>query len=574
MRSQFCISLLGAALLLACTSHAFAQDPAVLSNPSISKPVAFAVTPPLRDLISEQPQEIPFGFHEGPPARYPKEALMRHAKAAGKQAFHDPLAAGYDSADSAPTQLLNWLGMGQGFFGYGVYIDPSDMNVSIGDNEIVQWGNNNFTVFDLNGNDLIKGVQHYLPGNVLFTGLPRCGPANDGDPVAQWDKMAHRWVMIQAAEAPPSRDCIAVSQTPDALGAWYAYEFATPVSATDLLDYTKLGVWPDAFYVSHNDFLYQGAFQGTLPCAYERAKMLAGDPSAQQVCFMDRTGNSKIGQVDWPQSFDDNQLPGDIDSPNSLPPAGTPDLYFGSIDNTSDGYVNNLYYYKFHVDWNNPQNSTFTCVNGTCPLPVAQFYVGSWLGPAPEPGGYQVGALADRLMYRLAYRVLPSPVINSTVRGGPQQSWLISHAVNSDWALGIRWYELRAPLGGTDPYVYQQGTFAPNYWIWRFMSSMAMDKTGNIAMSYAISNSSWLYPSIAFTGRAANDPPGTMGTEQIALQGTGSQTLGNGRWGDYYNMSLSNDGCTFVTTGEYYTANASFGWSTRVLKLKFDNCIP
>jgi hypothetical protein len=39
-------------------------------------------------------------------------------------------------------------------------------------------------------------------------------------------------------------------------------------------------------------------------------------------------------------------------------------------------------------------------------------------------------------------------------------------------------------------------------------------------------------------------------------------------------MSLSNDGCTFVTTGEYYTTDASFYWSSRVAELKFDNCAP
>jgi hypothetical protein len=574
MRSKFCLSLLGAALLLACTSYA-SQDPGVLSNPTISKPVGFVVTPPLRDLAREQPQEIPFGFHEATPARDPKEQLRRHAKREGVDSFRDPVASGANSLDTIPIELLDWLGIGKGFFGYGVYIVPSDMNLSIGDTEIVQWGNNNFTVFDLNGNDLLSGVNHYLPGNVLFSGLPRCGQTNDGDSVAQWDKIAHRWVMIQSAQAPPTRDCIAVSQTPDALGSWYAYEFATPESDTEQLDYTKLGVWPDGYYVSHNDFLYKGGpFQGTIPCAYERTKMLAGDSKAQQVCFLDRPGGSSHGKGDWPGSFDDNQLPGDLDSPNSLPPAGTPDLYFGSIDNTSDGYVNNLYYYKFHVDWDNPLNSTFSCVGGTCPLPVPRFYLGSWLNLAPQPGvtdGLQT--LANRLMYRLAYRVLPSPVTNATVKGGPQQSWLISHAVNNNWALAIRWYELRAPLGSTDPYVYQTGTYAPDL-SWRFMSSMAMDKAGNIAMSYTVTNATSVYPTIGFTGRAANDPPGTMGWEQIVISGTGSQTDSDNRWGDYYNMSLSNDGCTFVTTGEYYTATASFDWSSRIAKLRFGNCIP
>lgn len=37
---------------------------------------------------------------------------------------------------------------------------------------------------------------------------------------------------------------------------------------------------------------------------------------------------------------------------------------------------------------------------------------------------------------------------------------------------------------------------------------------------------------------------------------------------------LPNDGCTFVATGEYYSATSSYNWSSRVAKLKFDNCNP
>jgi len=39
-------------------------------------------------------------------------------------------------------------------------------------------------------------------------------------------------------------------------------------------------------------------------------------------------------------------------------------------------------------------------------------------------------------------------------------------------------------------------------------------------------------------------------------------------------MAFSNDGCTFVTSGQYYTSTASFNWSTRIGKLKFGNCNP
>ena len=120
--------------------------------------------------------------------------------------------------------------------------------------------------------------------------------------------------------------------------------------------------------------------------------------------------------------------------------------------------------------------------------------------------------------------------------------------------------------------MYQQGTYAPDATN-RFMSSLSRDSNGNIAMSYTVTSSS-VFPTIAYTGRAGNDPLGTMGPESILIPGIGSQTDTSNRWGDYYNMSLSNDGCTFVTTGEYYQSTATFHWSTQIGKLKFDACIP
>ena len=128
--------------------------------------------------------------------------------------------------------------------------------------------------------------------------------------------------------------------------------------------------------------------------------------------------------------------------------------------------------------------------------------------------------------------------------------------------------ELR--LGSTDPTVYQQGTYSPDA-SWRFMSSIAQDKMGNIAMSYTVTDGNSLYPTIGFTGRGNTDPLGTMGAEQVVIDGTGSQIDSSDHWGDYYDMGISNDGCTFVTTGQYYTATASFRWSTRVVKLRFAN---
>jgi hypothetical protein len=553
------ISLLAAVLCLTCAISMSAQSDNVLRNPQVSK-AAFAVTPPLRDMVKNQPTELQFGYHQAPPVQRPKAALLdRIQKNTNYSAIHDPVAQNTNQPATIPVDQLDFLGVGVGFFGYSVPDAPTDGNLSIGDNQIVQWVNVQFAVFDLNGNNLLFNGQHYVNGNVVFSGLPHCGASNSGDIIAQWDKIAHRWVMYQPRFSAPYYDCFAISQTADATGAYYTYEFPTYQNSNNFPDYPKVGVWPNGYYVSHNDFLNLQAYVGAMPCAYDRVKMLAGDPSALGVCFLDNSNGTL---------FDDSMLPADVDDANALP-NGIDPIFVGSIDNFASD--SNVYYYPFHFDPVNPANSTFSCVNGACKIPVATYSNAS--GNAPEPGGNSINTLSDRLMYRLAYRILPAPTpAKDLLHDNRSQEWLVSHAVANNGSAAVRWYEFRSPVKTTTPTTFQQGTYAPDATN-RFMSSLARDKMGNIAMSYTVSSST-VNPTIAFTGRAPGDPLGQMGAETILVPAAGYQTGTSNRWGDYYDMALSNDGCTFVTTGEYYQTVASFHWSTRIGKLKFANCTP
>ena len=71
-------------------------------------------------------------------------------------------------------------------------------------------------------------------------------------------------------------------------------------------------------------------------------------------------------------------------------------------------------------------------------------------------------------------------------------------------------------------------------------------------------------PAIRYTARLWSDALGTMQTESTLINGTGSQT-GSSRWGDYSAMAVDpvNDS-TFWYTNEYYPANATTTWKTRV----------
>jgi len=122
---------------------------------------------------------------------------------------------------------------------------------------------------------------------------------------------------------------------------------------------------------------------------------------------------------------------------------------------------------------------------------------------------------------------------------------------------GIRWYELRQndTAGGLGEwYVYQQGTYAPDDDLNRWMASASMDDFGNIGMGYSIGGSN-LSASLAVTGRYPWDPLGEMTVEEtFIIEGSGAQTGGN-RFGDYSHMTLAPDGETFWFTSEYIANN-------------------
>src|SRR5579885_431708 len=413
---------------------------------------------------------------------------------------------------------------------------PSDTNGAVGATQFVQWVNSAFAVYDKSGNLLMGPTA----GNALWAGFGGpCQTNNDEDIIAQYDKAAGRWVLSQfsVTGGPPFFQCVAVSTTSDATGTYNRYAFQEP----NFNDYPKLGIWPDGYYFSFNMFS-GNTFVGARACAFDRNQMLAG-AAATQVCFQQ---GSTVGSL----------LPSAVDG-TIAPAAGEHGFYlnFGS---------NVLNLLKFHVDFTTPTNSTFT---GPTIIPVAAFTAACSGGGTciPQPNtSNKLDSLADRLMYRLAWRKFSdgheSLVVNHsvTVSGSKRNS-----------VTGVRWYEIRNPNG--TPSVFQQGTFSPNSNS-RWMGSIAMDKFGDIGLGYSESSSS-LFPSIAFTGRVPSDPLGTMEAENLIFQGGGSQTGNLTRWGDYSSISVDPvDDCTFWYTTEYLATTGSFNWSTRIISFKFPGC--
>jgi Big-like domain-containing protein/immune inhibitor InhA-like protein len=485
------------------------------------------ISPPLRRIQPIPPQFQDNEEHEVKrlPHHHPFRTLGRQPDFA-LQSVPGPLVG--------TTAGLSFDGVGVP--GYTVTGAPPDTNGAVGATQYVQWVNVAFSVFDKATGNKLYGPAN---GNTLWQGFGgRCETDNSGDPIVVYDKAADRWVMTQfAVSAAPYFQCIAVSTTSDATGTWRRFAYQFP----DFNDYPKAGVWPDAYYISFN--MFNGttqAFLGAKACAFDRNQMItpSGTPGAMQ-CFQLSTTYGGL-------------LPADLDGATP-PPAGSPN-YFVAFDDTS---LSGLNLWKFHVDWTNPASTTFT---GPVSIPTAAFTEACNGGTCiTQPSTtQQLDSLADRLMYRLAYRNF-----------GDHESLVVNHSVNVSGHSGVRWYEIRSPNAG--PTVFQQGTFSPDA-SHRWMGSIGQDRSGNMLLGYSVSSGT-VRPSIRYTGRLATDPAGSMQGETEMFTGVGSQTTTLSRWGDYSALTIDPaDDCTFWYTNEYLKASGTFNWSTRIASFKFASC--
>jgi Calx-beta domain/RTX calcium-binding nonapeptide repeat (4 copies) len=448
---------------------------------------------------------------------------------------------------------------------------PPDTVGDVGPNHYIQMVNTSFQIFDKTGTSL-AGPS---PINSLWTaaGLTNtCAQRNDGDPIVLYDHLADRWLVSQFAVpngfgTPPTFECVAVSQTPNpAAGTWNLYQF----QFGNAFDYPKLGVWPDAYYLSSQRGFPSNAATPSLDVfALDRATMLAGGAATVQQFTIN--GPSLI------------LLPSDLDGP--APPAGTPAFFARHVDGNQWGGVDRVDLFSFSVNWTTPAMSTFTAL----PSMAATAFdsnlcgTGALMDPCvPQSGTTQLLAtLPHWAMYSLQYRTF-----------GTREVMVFNHTVDADGAghAGIRWYELQRPPGGAWA-IFQQGTHSPDLGtpgladdLHRWMGSIAMDSRGHIALGYS-SSSGTAFPSVTYTGRLATDPLGTLPQAEVTMMaGGGSQTpiMCTGgpcgfRWGDYSAMRVDPvDGCTFWYTQEYVptTSAGNINWRTRIGAFRFAGCIP
>jgi hypothetical protein len=519
-------------------------------------------SPPRRD----QPVVWPQTRQKHPPHVHPKIPFKHHNRPDPviQRSFWQPLM----TTPAIPAPINQWAGIVEEG-------PPPDTNGAVGKTHYLEMVNSGLQVFDkLTGASLLGPI----PISSFWSGFGGvCETEDEGDPIVVYDRLADRWLISQFATprgaSDPQDECIAVSQTGDATGTWYRYQFHL---SDQFADYEKFGVWPDGYYVSSNILkpdCERDCYLGAQAFVFDRAKMLVGDCTATA-----QTPGLNPPQREAPflPSDLDGILPPPAGEPNHFvqSPVEVPDLPPEGAQET-DPRPSAYKIWDFHVDWIHPANTSFSrraSVSAEdfallCEDPETRDCV-------PQLGTSQkVDILSVLLMFRNAYRRFADG----------RESMLNNFTVDAEGVGGIRWFELqRAPAGNWA--VHQDSTYAPDS-TWRWAGSIASDNQGNIALGFSASSAA-IYPQIRYAGRLATDPLNILSGEQHLFDGTGSQgrdcegncrTCGDecNRWGDYSDMTVDPvDDCTFYYTNEYHDGNAPRDSKTRIGYFRFSECTP
>jgi hypothetical protein len=503
--------------------------------------------------------------------------------------------------------LESFDGLGAGFEGpQGTtkFRNPSDNSLAVGPDHIVQIVNSRIAIYTK------RAKKYHKSGTVLYGGAATksvwtgfggvCEARNNGDAVVRYDQLAGRWLILmpmfsrigpdefpgktglargeavlpgqlaktyeasspgaaaalpansaqpppppERGQKPPERKegvwamCYAVSTGPDPLGTYYRYAF----ERTLFPDYPRPAVWTDGYYMATStgdDVIQKHA------CIADRTKMLAGRPATEQCIVIDGV------------NFLNNA---DIDG-QKLPPAGAPNIMMAAGGTQLKEIFNDdgIYFWKIHVDWNNPAN---TKANGPVKINVAPYHYlcnGQLTSCVPQPSTERrLDVQGDKIMQRLVYRKV-----------GGHESIVAAHSVSTEGGGGgVRWYEFRLDKKG-DPALYQEGTYAPEGF-YRWMPSIAMDRTGDIGVGYSFGGA----PNFAgqrFAARQVGDPRGQLTLHETVLaKGEASQT-NTLRWEDYTTTAMDpSDDCTFWYVGDYMKQGDT-AYRTKIGSFRLPNC--
>lgn len=414
---------------------------------------------------------------------------------------------------------------------------PNDPSGDVGLNYYVQAINaTEIAVYNKSDGSL----EDQFAANTLWTSI---NESSAGDPIILFDHEYNRWIITEFTSPSGSQNLLfAISETSDPLGSYNVYAFSPP----SFPDYPKWAIWSDTYMVTTNE---QGP--GALhQYFFDRAAFIAGE-SQVQAQRVEITGNSSTEAgfyVTTPVSWIGDVAPADA-NPIAV-----------KINDSSWGEVENdaVEVFTFDVDFENGTTVTKTTIE-TTPF---DGYPCDNTNPEDfsclSQGGSEQGidGIPEVIMNLPHYRNFET-----------HESIVLSFITDVDDGnnlSGIRWMELRRTTGDWE--LYQEGTYAPDDGLHRFMPSISIDKDGNMGLAYNTTSSSQ-FVGIKLTGRFAEDPLGTMTLPEYNVI-SGNASVGGDRFGDYAQMGIDpQNERTFWYTSEYASSPGS---KTRIVAFQLE----
>lgn len=453
--------------------------------------------------------------------------------------------------NTVPTSNLASATVGVNINGMGyTAVNPSDPVIAVGPNHVIQMINSGtgslMKIFNKDGS---QAVAQFNFSNIT-------GVQGAGDPILLYDQLAKRWLLTEfgytgGITSYVNTLILAVSAADDPLGTWYVYAFA---DNTFFVDFPKFSIWTDAYYATSNDFNTAGsAYLGSSVYAFDRTKMLNGDPTATAIRIRLTNADGRYFSM----------APITHEGPTA-PPAGTKGsfLYYTDDAFTSDpADVDSLYMITMTPDFATPANTVISTPTRFATAAFDEQLCTATRGRCIDQQtstAIDLEDLAGRITNKIVYRNF-----------GTHQGIVLNFTVDADGAGkgGIRWMELRNTGSWS---IYQQATWAPDA-NERWLGGICYDAAGNIALMYNVSGTT-ANPSIRFTARNDCDPLGTMTlTETTIVAGTASN--GSNRYGDYNVLTV--DPTTdrdFWLTAQHN--NGSTNWNTRIATFNLNSCNP
>ncbi|MCI0473032.1 MAG: hypothetical protein L0Y76_05545, partial [Ignavibacteria bacterium] len=444
---------------------------------------------------------------------------------AGSNYFTD-VNAGNPTDSPDPLVFKNF----QGFLDPGGYIPP-DPYIAAGPMHIIGTDNGRFRIWNKDGS-IVKNIN----ADAWYATV--LGGAGAFDPKVLYDHFAKRWIMVWLDQNDnPARGYFLVSVSDDSIpaGTWYNWALPSTVYGTTNSgswgDYQGVGFDEQALYITANQFVFGGNFQGT------RIRII---PKA------DLYSNS-AGQVTWKDLWDIREP-----SQNSRTFGARPTIMYG----TSSAYYllvqspfNTGTFVTLYKITNPVTNPVMTAVN----IPVTSY--------TSPPGASQLGGGTPTLETGgSSFKFEP------IFRNG--FLWAVHSVRNPNFTSysSVRYLKLNV----TSNTAAEDGAMGADGF-WHFYPALAVDKDQNVVITYSRSGNSE-YVGAFYTSRLNSDPPNTLSGSRLITPGKANyiKTFGSGRnrWGDYMGIWLDPaDQNNFWALTQYAETPANT-WAAQVAGLR------